>query len=207
VAEELNVVRIAGARVAVQGFGAVGRHAARFLGERGALVVAVSDSGGGVVRAGGLDLDALVAHKRSSGSVTGFPGAEPSSPDLVAVDCDVWIPAARPDVLTAVNAFALQARLVLEGANIPATREAEEILSRRGVVVVPDFIANAGGVICAAVEYAGGTESQAFAAIEEKIGRNARAVLERSAAEGITPRMAAERLASERVEEAMSYRR
>lgn len=206
-AEDFGVLPIAGSRLAVQGFGAVGRHAARFLSERGAVVVAVSDSRGAVRQPGGIDLEALVAHKRSTGSVAGFPGGEPTPADLVAVECDVWIPAARPDVLTADNAGSLQARLVLEGANIPATPEAEEILHRRGVVVVPDFIANAGGVICAAVEYAGGTQAQAFAAIEEKIGRNARAVLERSAAEGITPRTAAERLASERVEEAMGYRR
>jgi glutamate dehydrogenase (NAD(P)+) len=208
VAEEVAGIRLRGARVAVQGFGAVGRHAARFLAERGAVLVAASDSRGAVVNPRGLDVARLAAFKAEGRSVRDFPGGGPLAADeLVAVDCDVWIPAARPDVLDARNAGRLRAKLVLQGANIPATAEAEAMLHARGVVSVPDFIANAGGVICAAVEFHGGTQAQAFAVIEEKIRENARAVLERARDAGLLPRAAAEELARARVEEAAGYRR
>lgn len=208
VAEELGVVPLRGARVAVQGFGSVGAHAARFLAERGALLVAASDSRGAVVDPGGLDVDKLVAHKADGEPVHTFPGGSPLDPgDLVGVDCEIWIPAARPDVLTEANVGRLRARLVLQGANIPATPAAETWLHGHGVISVPDFIANAGGVICGAIEYAGGSRSDAFAAIEDKVRTNTRAVLQLAAREGIEPREAAERLAAERVDEAMGYRR
>jgi glutamate dehydrogenase/leucine dehydrogenase len=124
----------------------------------------------------------------------------------VGVACDIWVPAACPDVLTEENVSELQAKLVVSGANIPATPAAERILHERGVLIVPDYIANAGGVICAAVEYAGGTEAQAFAVIEEKIAANTREVLERSGS-GLLPREAADQMATTRVREAMKYRR
>jgi glutamate dehydrogenase (NAD(P)+) len=101
----------------------------------------------------------------------------------------------------------LNTKLILQGANIPITREAEEILHRRGVLSVPDFIANAGGVICASVEYHGGTQAAAFAVIREKIAANTVEVLQRAKAEQVTPRVAAERLARDRVRRAMSFRR
>jgi glutamate dehydrogenase/leucine dehydrogenase len=208
VAEEFAGIRLRGARVAIQGFGAVGRHAGRFLAERGATLVAAADSRGGIVRAGGLDVAALVAFKERGGALRDFPGGTPlADAALVDVDCDVWIPAARPDVLDRENAGRLRAKLVLQGANIPATAEAEALLHARGVVSVPDFIANAGGVICAAVEYHGGTETQAFAVIEEKIRANTRAVLARARDGGVLPRAAAEELARARVVEAATYRR
>jgi glutamate dehydrogenase/leucine dehydrogenase len=208
VTEEFTGIRVRGARVAIQGFGAVGRHAARFLAERGAVVVAAGDSRGAIANPEGLDVTRLIAFKDEGGSLREFPGGTPrGAEDLIAVDCDVWIPAARPDVLDVGNAGRLRARLVLQGANIPATPEAEAMLHARGVVSVPDFIANAGGVICAAVEYHGGTETQAFAVIEEKIRTNTRAVLEQARAEGVLPRAAAEALARARVREAARYRR
>jgi glutamate dehydrogenase (NAD(P)+) len=207
VAAEHGAVQLAGARVVVQGFGSVGRHAARFLAQRGAVVVAASDSRGAVARPEGLDVEALVTHKATGASVATFDGGSPVPPeDLVGWPCDIWVPAARPDVLTVENVGDLQARLVLEGANIPASREAEEKLHAAGVVVVPDFVANAGGVICAAVEYAGGTSVQAFAAIEEKVRTNTRLVLDGVAETGEPPRLVAERMAQQRVREAMSYR-
>jgi glutamate dehydrogenase/leucine dehydrogenase len=206
--ERAGRLRVAGARVAVQGFGAVGRHAARFLAARGAVVVAVADTSGGRVDPTGLDLDALVEWKAAGKGVGDFPGGAPCGASaLVAVDCDVWIPAARPDVLTVDNVGSLTARVVLEGANIPATPEAETLLDRRGVLVVPDFVANAGGVICAATEYRGGSESEAFAAIEEKIRRNTLEVLDRCTTADVTPRAAAEAMARERVAGAAALRR
>jgi glutamate dehydrogenase/leucine dehydrogenase len=170
-------------------------------------VVAASDSRGAVANDEGLDVEALVAHKATGQPVSTFPGGAPVAPEaLVGWPCDIWVPAARPDVLTVENVADMTARLVLEGANIPASREAEEKLHAAGVVVVPDFVANAGGVICAAVEYAGGTPPQAFATIEDKIRTNTRLVLDGMADSGEPPRRVAERLAEQRVEEAMSYR-
>lgn len=206
VCQELDVVHLDGARVVVQGFGAVGSHAARFLVQRGARIVAVSDSRGAVHSPVGLDVDALVAHRSGGASVATFSGGSPLPADaLIGYDCEIWVPAARPDVFTAANAPEVKARLVLQGANIPATAEAEQMLHERGIVIVPDFIANAGGVICAAVEYAGGTEDDAFTAIRTKIGANTREVLERSRAMHTTPRSAADALAEARVREAMGY--
>jgi len=197
-----------GARVVVQGFGSVGQHAARFLAERGAVLVAVADSRGAVQREKGLDLGALLELKANGQSVTDCVAAEPvAAEDLVAVDCDVWIPAARPDVIRADNADRLQARLVLPGANIAVTAEAEERLHARGVCVVPDFVANAGGVICAAVEYHGGTRGQAFETIEEKIHGNTETVLAGARERGVPPRRVAEELAEARVRAASRLRR
>jgi len=199
---------LAGARVAVQGFGAVGIHSARFLGQRGAVLVAVSDSKGAVHDPHGIDIEALVAHKRTGRSVVDYGAGEALDGDsLVDVDCEIWVPAARPDVLRADNVDRLRARLVVSGANIPATMEAERRLHERGVLNVPDFIANAGGVICASVEYHGGSEAQALASIDEKVRSNTEAVLERSRAHDVLPRTAAFDLAVERVRRAMGYRR
>ncbi len=126
---------------------------------------------------------------------------------MLDVECDIWIPAARPDVVREDNVDRLRTRLVLQGANIPFTPGAEQALHARGVLVIPDFIANAGGVICAAMEYRGASQPAAFAAIEEKIRANTRAMLEAMAAQRIPPREAALALATRRVREAMSVRR
>jgi glutamate dehydrogenase (NAD(P)+) len=208
VAEKHCDVSLAGATVAVQGFGSVGTHAARFLGELGAVLVACSDSGGAIYDPDGLDVDALIEHKRSRRSVAEFPGGERLTREgIIDVVSDIFIPAARPDVITAENESRLKARLVISGANIPITAEAEELLAGRGVLVVPDFIANAGGVICASVEYHGGTQSSAFAAIQEKISANTEEVLKDAASRGITPRAAAVAMAEQRVRRAMELRR
>lgn len=206
--EAAGRITLATARVVVQGFGSVGAHAARFLHERGATIVAVADSGGAVHAPDGLDLVKLTQWKRDGESVGAFPGARAVDlADLVGIDCDIWIPAARPDVLTAANVDGMKASVILEGANIPATAEAEALLHGRGVVVVPDFIANAGGVICASVEHRGGTKAQAFALIDEKVRANTTATLENAERECVTPRAAAEALARRRLSEAKGYRR
>jgi glutamate dehydrogenase (NAD(P)+) len=206
--EPYTGVSLHDARVVVQGFGAVGTHAARFLAGHGAAVVAVADSRGATSDSNGLDLDKLLAWKGEGNGVAEFPGGTRLEPDeLVGLDCDIWVPAARPDVFTEDNAGRVQARVIVSGANIPATAEAERILHERGVLMVPDFIANAGGVICAAVEVAGGTAAQAFATIEERIRANTQTVLERCHRDHLLPRAAAEDLALGRLHEAMSYRR
>jgi glutamate dehydrogenase (NAD(P)+) len=197
-----------GARLVVQGFGAVGRHAARYLERLGVRLVATCDSRGAIFNAHGLDLEALLKHKAAGLSVAEFDGGEViSHEDLVRAECDIWIPAARPDVINADNVARLRTHLVVQGANIPCTAEAESYLHERGVLCIPDFIANAGGVICAAVEYHGGSESAAMQTIQDKIRRNVSEVLERSAASGSAPRFAALEMATARVRRAMAGRR
>jgi glutamate dehydrogenase (NAD(P)+) len=208
IATQFCNLKLAGATVAVEGFGNVGRHAARFLEELGVRLVAASDTGGAVYDPHGIPVSEIDHVKRRSGSVAAWPaGKQISQADLLTVPCDIFVPAARPDCINADNARSIQARLVLQGANIPATPEAESILHQRGVVSVPDFIANAGGVICAAVEYRGGTQAAAFAQIAEKIRGNSQEVLRRSRDEKIEPRRAALDLARERVRTAMALRR
>jgi glutamate dehydrogenase/leucine dehydrogenase len=197
-----------GARLAVQGFGSVGQHAARFLAERGVTLVAAADSRGAIYNPQGLDVDALIAHKQEGASVQTFSAGQPLDGDrLVGVDCDIWIPAARPDVLTAENVVHMRAKLVLQGANIPATEAAEQWMQAHGILSIPDFIANAGGVICAAVEYHDGTQSQAFTTIAEKIHANTTEMLAQMKQQQILPREAAVQMARRRVEEAMAYHR
>lgn len=208
VAREFCELDLKGARVAVQGFGSVGKHAARFLSEKGAILVAAADSKATVADPAGLDIEALTALKEAGKSLADHKDGEALERDaVVGVDCDIWIPAARPDVIRADNVDQLKAKLVVEGANIPVTAEAEATLQARGVLVIPDFIANAGGVICGAVEYAGGGQRQAFDTIEEKVRDNTRAVLEASREKNVTPREAANDLARQRVEAAMTLRR
>jgi len=201
-------LELKGARVAVQGFGAVGKHAARFLAQDGALLVAASDTRGTVCDPNGLDVQALIDHKAQGGCVTDFPAGRKLGVDaVIEVDCDIWIPAARPDVLREENAGRLRAKLMLQGANIPCTPGAEKMLHEKGVLVVPDFIANAGGVICTAMELRGATRSAAFDAIAEKIRANTEAVLGGAKAKQMQPRQAAMELAVRRVREAMAIRR
>jgi glutamate dehydrogenase (NAD(P)+) len=197
-----------GARVAVQGFGAVGRHAAGFLAARGCRLVAAADLGGTVHDPAGLDVAALAARKGAGHSVATLPGAETLERDaIVEVDCDILVPAARPDVIHAGNAGDVRARLIVPGANLPATAEAEAALHARGILLVPDLIANAGGVIAAAVEWRGGTEGVAMRTIEERIRSNTGRVLEEARRRGSAPRDAALRLAEDRVRRAMEDRR
>ncbi|MGI8404458.1 MAG: Glu/Leu/Phe/Val family dehydrogenase, partial [Thermomicrobiales bacterium] len=136
-----------GARVAVQGFGNAGSVTALLLAERGAHIVAVSDSLGGVYNAAGLDLQGVIEHKRKSGSVAGCPGTDDlSNDDLLVVDCDILVPAALEDQITSENAPSIKAWLIAEAANGPTSPEADDILFDRGVIVLPDILANAGGV-------------------------------------------------------------
>jgi glutamate dehydrogenase (NAD(P)+) len=197
-----------GARVAVQGFGSVGKHAARLLAGRGAILVAAADSRGTLHDPQGLDVAALTALKASGGHLgEAAQGRVLDRDAIVGIDCDIWISAARPDVVRADNVGQLKARLVLQGANIGVTEEAERQLHRRGVLCVPDFIGNAGGVICAAVEYRGGSQEEALARIRDSIRANTAEVLERAGAEGTMPRRAAVAMAEARVRRAMSWRR
>ena len=197
-----------GARLVVQGFGAVGMHVARLLTHSGAVLVGVADSRGAVHNPDGLDVDALIRLKKEGKSVLDYPeGEKLDSNAVISIPCDIWIPAARPDIINESNVHLLSTKLIMEGANIPITEGAEKILYEAGILYVPDFIANAGGVICAASEYQGATRSAAFEAIEEKVRNNTALVLEAAKTKGILPREAAVQLAVERVKQAMEYRR
>jgi glutamate dehydrogenase (NAD(P)+) len=207
-AQDAAGIRLQGARVVVQGFGSVGRHAARFLAEKGATLVAASDSTGAIIDPNGIDVGALSALKDEGGQVRDYPKGRKAERDAVVdVECEIWIPAARPDVIRADNVERLRTRLVLQGANIPVTAEAEAKLHARGILAVPDFIANAGGLICAAAEYRGATQAAAFEAIAEKIRSNTAHVLEAAGRDRVLPREAAVDLALQRVRAAMRYRR
>lgn len=200
--------QLAGARVAIQGFGAVGKHAARFLAAKGAVLVAAADSSGTLHQPKGIDVAALAALKDAGKSVLDYADGEKLDGDAVIdIPCDIWIPAARPDVVHEDNVHRLKTRLVIQGANIPLTPGAERYLHEHGVLCVPDFIANAGGVICAALEYAGASEATVFDVIAEKLRDNTQQVLERVSRQGVLPREAATELAVARVKKAMSYRR
>ncbi|MGZ8454587.1 MAG: Glu/Leu/Phe/Val family dehydrogenase [Candidatus Binatia bacterium] len=200
--------KLNGARVVVQGFGSVGKHAARFLGDKGAILIAACDSHGMIFNPKGIDVGRLIALKDAGKNVSDYPDGEKLAVDAVIdIECEIWIPAARPDVIRRDNVARLKTKLVPQGANIPFTAEAERILHKAGTLVLPDFIANAGGVICASVEYHGGTQSQALRTIEEKIYANTEEVLANAKKTGSLPRQAAAELAEARVKKAMTYQK
>ncbi len=143
-----------GTRFAIQGFGNVGSHTARLVSADGGLVVAVADVHGGVLNPSGLDVAALFEHVKRTGTVKGFSGGLSCSNDeVLTCDCDVLVPAAVGGVLTRQIASAVRARIVLEGANGPSTPEADELFEQKGVLVVPDILANAGGVTVSYFEW------------------------------------------------------
>ena len=148
-------IPLVGGRAVLQGFGKVGGPLAFLLASAGMRVVAVSDIGGAVLNEGGLDVGALADHVAETGSVAGFPGGEPLNADAVwDVDCELLVPAALGGVIDAEVAGRLRAKLVVEAANGPTTVEAQPVLDRRGIVVVPDILANAGGVTASYFEWA-----------------------------------------------------
>jgi glutamate dehydrogenase (NAD(P)+) len=150
---------VAGRRVAIQGFGNVGRNLALILADQGASIVAVSDSTGGIFKPDGLDVAAAVEHKRTHRSFVGFEGAEAiTNEELLILDCDVLAPCALEQVVTADNADKVKAGIVAEGANGPVTPEADQILDERGVLVLPDVLANAGGVVVSYFEWVQGLQ-------------------------------------------------
>jgi glutamate dehydrogenase (NAD(P)+) len=145
-------IELKGARVVLQGFGNVGSFAAKFLVEMGAKIVAVSDHTGGVRKAEGMDVDALIAHaKANKGGVAGFEVFDPAT--VFAQDCEILIPAALGGVITKHNAKDIKAKLIVEGANAPTTTDADHILKDMGVTIIPDILANAGGVTVSYFEW------------------------------------------------------
>jgi len=201
------------ATAAVQGFGKVGRDAARFLSQSGVTVRAVSDVDGAVFSEHGLDIAQLGAHVDRTGSVAGFEGGEALDPaDLVTLDIDVLVPAAVEGVITAANAGHVRASIVVEGANGPTTKEADAILLERDVVVIPDILANAGGVIVSYFEWVQAhqayqwSEREVNDRLEERLTTAWHDVVQYASAHSLTYRAAATALAVRRVTEAHRQR-
>ena len=162
---ERGIVRgldtVDGATVAIQGFGNAGSVAAELFVEQGSKIVAVSDSRGGIYNANGLDIQAVIAHKKKTGTVLGFKDAENiSNEDLLAVECDILIPAALENAIRKDNAGNVKARFIVEAANGPTTPDAEHILFERGIRVLPDILANAGGVTVSYFEWVQNIENE-----------------------------------------------
>ncbi len=208
VAEETGAASLDGAAVSIQGFGNVGRPTARFLAERGAVLVSVTDLDGSVYDPDGLDIDELITTMDRTGGVTAYPGGRKLEGEgFLDLEVDFFVPAARPDLIDGDNADRVGCKVILQGANIPVTPAGERILHDRGILSIPDFVANSGGIICGAVEFAGGSERQAFERIEDTVRENTREVIALSRGKGCLPREAAVEIARARVAEAMSFRR
>ncbi|MEW6328764.1 MAG: Glu/Leu/Phe/Val dehydrogenase [Candidatus Micrarchaeota archaeon] len=202
VALECRKISINGATIAIEGFGNVGTFAAKFLTEKGAKLVAVSDSKGMIYNENGLNYGELMKIKQTTGSVTHYrPGKIFPKEVLFDLKCDVLIPGARPDVINDANKYMVKARIIVEAANIPIPERIELELERKGIAIVPDLVANAGGVISSYIEFTGGTKEQMFKTVEEKITKNTRLVLEKSGCKDA--RRVAIGIAKERVLDAM----
>jgi glutamate dehydrogenase (NAD(P)+) len=199
----------AGLTVAVQGFGNVGGHLARLLAEAGASVVAVSDSRSAIYARGGLDVPAVAAWKLEHGSFAGFPGADAiGHEELLLLDVDLLAPCALEQVITGENADRVRAKMIVEGANGPVTPDADAILEGKGVQVLPDVLANAGGVVVSYFEWVQGLQEYFWK--EDEVNARLNAIVSRAFQEtwalqedrGVTMRMAAYGLAVQRVAEA-----
>jgi glutamate dehydrogenase (NAD(P)+) len=204
---------IKGARVMVQGFGNVGSVAARLLWREGCLIVGVSDARGGIVYPHGIDIRQLAEHVKETGTVVGFPGAEPvTNAELLEQPCEVLVPAAVGGQLTVENADRVRARIIAEGANGPTTPEADEIFADRGVLVIPDILANAGGVVVSYFEWVQGLqyyfwrESEINTRLQELIIRAYNQVSALAKRESVNLRTAALMVGVRRVAEAFQIR-
>lgn len=200
-------------RVAVQGFGNVGSWTARTMHERGARVLAVSDRYGGIYSEMGLDIRQLTRHVAEAGTVTGFPGAEPlTNQELLELDVDVLAPAAMEGQISGENAPRIRAQVIAEGANGPTTPEADRILEERGVLVIPDILCNAGGVVVSYFEWVQSLQSffwdegEIRRLMEKKLLDNLDAVIGTTVRHRCSLRTAAYMIALERISEAVRVR-
>ncbi len=206
-------IPIEGARVVVQGFGKVGAPAAYLTEERGATIIAVSDVRGGVYNPKGLDARDVLAYAAATGSVVGYAHGEPiSNADLLELDCEVLMPCAMENQITAANAPRVRAKIIAEGANGPLTPEADEILNARNVFIIPDILCNAGGVTVSYFEWV--QDLQSFFWGEDEINERLRQIMVRSFNQvlrvahekKVDPRTAAQIYAIQRVAEAVTIR-
>jgi len=202
-------VNMKGLGVVVQGFGKVGKAAAKLLHQMGCKIIAVSDSKGGIYDPDGLDLATVLEHKEKTGQLRGLEGAkEITNEELLELECDILIPAALENQITEANASRIRARMIVEGANGPSTPGAREILTKRGVFIVPDILANAGGVTVSYFEWIQNlhrehwTEEEVNRRLEEKMVKAFRDVLETSKKYGVDMATAAYVLGVKRIVDA-----
>jgi glutamate dehydrogenase (NAD(P)+) len=202
------------ARVAIQGFGNVGSFTAKFLDEMGFKIVGVSDVSCSMALPGGLDIPRILNEMKQSTKepvLATLPSySKAGREDIFRVPCDIFIPAATSDVInerTVLQLLASRVKMVVEAANIPTTKEADQALHSAGVWVLPDLLVNAGGVIGSYVEYKGGTEKEAFDLIEYKISKNTEVVTQEVLGTGRSMRGIAEEIAMARVKRAMLMRK
>lgn len=161
---------VGGKRVVVQGLGNVGYHAAKFIQEGGGLLVALAEREGAIFREGGLDLENVMAHRKETGSILGFPGARDiaTSSEALELDCDILVPAALENQITSENVDRIRAKIIVEGANGPLTADASERLLSRGTLIVPDIYTNAGGVTVSYFEWVKNLSHMRFGRMEKR---------------------------------------
>ncbi len=214
-AAELCGISLQEARIAIQGCGNVGGHAARIFHEMGCKVIAISDISGGIYNPRGLDIPALLEHVSKRGLIEGFSGGEKiDNDDLITIDCDILIPAALENQITAQNAAEVKAAVIIEGANGPTTPEAEQILKEKNVLIVPDILANSGGVAVSYFEWVQNNQGYYWdldsvnRRLEKLMVQAFRAVhsFSREECNGGSMRAAAYSLSVKRLAEAMRYR-
>lgn len=208
VAAEHRGMEVQGARVIIEGFGNVGEFAHKFLEEKGAKVVGVSDSLGTLYNNDGLKFEELQKVKKETGSVVNYkPGKVLKTHELLALDADIFITAAIPDLIKMDDVAKIKSKLIVQGSNIPATIGVEEALGKKGVLVIPDIIANAGGVISSYAEYTGKNEKEMFKLVEQKITRQLKKILEDASNKKVIPRHSANEMARQLVREAMEKKK
>ena len=201
-----------GGKVVIQGFGNVGGNAAEIFAQHGYKIIAMSDSKGGIVKDDGLDIKALEDWKKTNGALAGFPGSRMvTNAELLELECDVLIPAALENQITDANADKIKAKFILELANGPITPEADEILHKKNIPVVPDILANSGGVTVSTFEWEQNlkgehwSEADVFAKLKEILNRESMAIYEKSVSLKTDIRRAAFIIALERISKAMGY--
>lgn len=202
-------LELKGARVAVQGFGKVGKAVAKLLYEMGCKIIALSDSKGGIYRGDGLDIPAVIEHKNRTGQLSGFAGCkEITNEELLELECEILVPAALENQITEVNAHRIRAKVIVEGANGPSTPGARQILHQRGIFVVPDILASGGGVTVSYFEWVQNlhrehwTEDEVNRKLEEKMMKAFNDVLETAKKHGVSMADAAYILAIGRIADA-----
>lgn len=204
----LGKINIKKSTCAIAGFGNVGSFAFKFLNEKGVKVVALSDADGALYDEKGLDFFKLLALKTEKGSIMQYPyGKKIPRDSIYELPVDILIPAAVADVINEKNVSQVKAKIIVEGANIPIKEEFEEKLYERGVLIIPDIIANSGGVISSFAEYKGYHQKQMFEIVKKKITKNIKIILEESKKKKLSPRAVSKQLAEKRVKTVMLKRK
>lgn len=207
IAAKLKGINIKNATVAIDGFGNVGSFAFKFLKKFGAKTIAIADSRGAVFSENGFEEKEFIKLKSQGKSVSEYPGAKKlARGDIFGLEADILIPASVTDVINEKNKNLVKAKIIVEGANIPMKEDIEKELSNRGTLIVPDFVANAGGVISSYAEYRGYSPKKMFELVERKIRKSAQLILEQSIKLNKNPREIALAIAKEKIEKIMDAR-